>query len=304
MAPTHPGNSRDFWKIATGVQLSPNVDDNLFGKAYFVDDTWAAYEVSYIHGSDIYRVSCVDVLADLRAVVSLLEQKVQTGEESPVTRAYIKWRNKNKSRGGTPLLEEINLERNRELIKEIKAGSDPDLVEEDIHLLKYRVAQEQEFWQRWERANWYWANGVFEWGFLSVLAIFSVWPVIRGRSALRWASHAAALPFLFLLPAYIGYATYTFTSAGPCGGILYPYLLLYCRGGSVNSADRWLLGRLPQILEPLSTPIGRPMALTGMGMPGPTQILLAGAIVGIVVFLSVFSFNQWRTRRSKTSSVI
>ncbi len=282
MAPVRQGNSHEFWRIATGVSLSPDVDSGWGGNAYFVDDTWAAYEWAHMHGSDMYRVLRSDVSADFDAVVSLLEQSDKDSEETLVLRAFTKWRNSGKQLDGPGLLKAIEQERNRLLI------------EEDMDHLVYRVANEQQFWRRWQRTDWYWASIVFEWAFLTGVAIFGVWPATRRSSPLRWSVHVACLPLLFLLPVYLGYATFSFTSAGPSGGILYPFLLMFCQGRMVPEIDPWLLKHIPTILEPLSTPIGSPMALSGMGMPGPTYALIAGVIAGAITFGFISLVQRWK----------
>jgi hypothetical protein len=132
---------------------------------------------------------------------------------------------------------------------------------------------------RWRRLKWFWATVVFEWLFLSGLAYVALRPWIRGLGPWGWALHLGVLPLLFLLPAYLGYATFSFTSAGPSGGVLYPWLLMELRG-SCTTLDRWVLAHLPQVLEPLSPTIGTPMVLSGRGMPGPTYALIAGLVVG------------------------
>jgi hypothetical protein len=73
---------------------------------------------------------------------------------------------------------------------------------------------------------------------------------------------------------------------------------MYCRGGSVTAMDSWMLRHIPQILEPLSTSIGSPLALSGMGMPGPTSALLAGAVAGGAMFAIVWGFRQRRKNSS------
>ena len=292
MAPVRLGNSREFWKIATGVSLSPEVHEGWGGDAYFIDETWAAYDASHLHGSDIYRVSRSEVTADFDAIVSALEQKVRSGENTLVLKAYVQWRDdKSKPRDGPSLVEHIKREINRKVSKE------------GIDLLAYRVANEQQFWQRWQRADWYWASIVFEWAFFTGLAVFCLWPAIQNRSPLRWAIHVALLPFLFLLPVYLGYATYSFTSAGPSGGILYPFFLMFCRHGSSTVADRWVLRRIPHLLEPLSTPIGSPTVLTGMGMPGPSYVIFGGVLAGAAVFAIMLGIRRWLKRGSSNRSI-
>src|SRR5262249_29883949 len=85
------------------------------------------------------------------------------------------------------------------------------------------------------RTRWYWATLLFEWLFLSGLVLFAAWPWVRGQGWRGWAIRAGLLPMLFMLPVYLGYATTSYTSAGPSGGILYPWLLSATRGGSCNA---------------------------------------------------------------------
>jgi cytochrome c biogenesis factor len=68
--------------------------------------------------------------------------------------------------------------------------------------------------------------------------------------------------------------------------VLYPWLLEEFSGGSCNDSDRWILTHTPQVLEPLSSPIGMPLALSWRGMPGPTIMAIVGLIIAMLVFLA------------------
>jgi hypothetical protein len=189
------------------------------GRVYFVDDSWAAYEVSHLHGSDLYYVALSAALDDFDAVVSMLELARERGEDNRFISGYVAWRDDPElARDAQSLVESIKRELQRRMIQN---GRDAT----------WLGMEEQLFWQRWPRARWYWATIIFEWAFLSGLVLFALWPVIRNRSAMRRSVHVALLPLLFLLPAYLGYATYSFTSAGPSGGVVYPFLLSWVRGG-------------------------------------------------------------------------
>ncbi|MEZ6062038.1 MAG: hypothetical protein R3C19_16985 [Planctomycetaceae bacterium] len=285
MAPVREGHPHVFWKIAADVNLSPQVADAGMGAVYLVDHEWVAYEQLHMKGSDIRRVPRADVVAEFEEVVSLLEEAANRGDETPATTAYARLRNDADRRLDLPaLLGEIDSERARALTGE------------GVQRMAYRIVAEQQFWQRWRRARWYWASIVFEWLLLTGLALFAVWPAVCGGSPIRWASHITLLPVFFLLPVYLGYATYSFTSVGPSGGILYPYLLTFCRGGSVTQIDRWLLDRIPQVLEPISTPVGSPMVLSGFGMPGPSYALLTGAAAGAIMLATMSVYCRWRRR--------
>ncbi len=295
MAPVRPGHSALFWRYACGVGLTPEAADGTWsGRAYLIDDAWVAYDQSHYHGSDIYYVPVAEVLADFDAVVDRLQQAAEQGRDTPFAGGYVNWRDdEGRARFGGVLLEA------RMLLRSIEQERMRRWAAQDVELLAYRIAQEQQFWQRWQRANWYWANIVFEWTFLSGLLLFVCWPGIRQRSAVRWAIHAAFFPLLFLLPAYLGYATIAFTSAAPGGGIFYSFLLTFCWGGTVTEFDAWLLTRLPQVLEPLSVPIGSPMAWTGMGMPGPTSAIVAGIVMGGLLFAVSLTYRRWSHSQSR-----
>jgi len=290
MAPIHRGNSHQFWNCACGVVLSSEADSDWGGDAYFVDDVWAAYEMFHMHGGRVFCVPLLEVSSDFDAVVDKLQKQYELEKRHDAIKGYVRWRDDAKlPRDGQTLLKCIQ----REYLR--------SRVERGIASVEFSVQNEQLFWQRWQRADWYWASIVFEWMFLSGLALFAMWPGIRNRSVVRWAIHIAFLPFLFLTPAYLGYATFSFTSAGPSGGILYPYLLMFLRNGSMTEFDGKVLRYIPRILEPLSAPIGSPMALTFLGMPGPTSVISAGVICGVAL-LAIQYGVRWRVRRQSDVS--
>src|SRR5262249_36151402 len=95
---------------------------------------------------------------------------------------------------------------------------------------EFLLWEEEDFDRRWDRAGRYWCNLLFEFVCLAFLILFAAWPWLRGAGWWRWAVHLGLLPVLFFLPYWLGYATFTFTSVGPSGGVLYPWLL-YRFGG-------------------------------------------------------------------------
>ncbi len=272
MAPVKPGTAVLFWKAAAGVQLDGDDKEEWIGGAYFIDDEWVAYEISHLHGSDLYCVPVNDVLPHFDRVIELLQQGEERGKETSSIRGYVKWREIHFQQRNAQALVRCT----SEALGEVMAKQGPGV-------LAAHLSGEQFFWKRWQQSYWYWANVVFEWTVLCGLALFVAWPVLRARSPLKLSLHVAISPTLFLLPTYLGYSTTSFTSAGPSGGILYPFLVGFFRGGRINRADQWLLNRLPQILEPLSPSIGQPMALTGFGMPGPTSAIIGGLVIGACV---------------------
>lgn len=282
MKPVREGNSHAFWMAATGVKLAPEVHERS-GNTYFIDDHWAAYDLWHLHGSDIYRVPMDQVLADLPLIVAALEKSAVSDKESFATQGYLKWRDDPKlPRTAYALHTCIQDERLRSRMKR------------DPKSAYYLAASEFGFWRRWNRIPYYWANCAFEWISLTGLALFLVWPCLRKLPRWRSVLHVALTPLLFFTPAYLGYASFSLTSAGPSGGILYPFLLiLFGRWGFVTPWDRWILSRLPPILESFSTPIGEPMALTGMGGTGPTCALLFGLAVAGAMLSANWAYMEW-----------
>jgi hypothetical protein len=292
MAPIRPGSPALFWLFACGVDLDATGRGNYIpgGDAYVIDENWVAYDDRNLHGSELYFVAMPDVMARFDRVVAELEEKRQHGDESAFVQGYAEWRVQNPdSRDITKLVE---ITKNKFNERSAARG---------IRSLAYAVAQEQQFWQRWQRAKWYWANFVFEWVFLTGLALWTVWPGIRRRGPWIWAAHASTLPFLFWLPVFLGYASWSFTSAGPSGGIVYPFLLIFTRGGYCDSLDQWLLAHTPQILEPLSTPNGDFVSISG-GMPGPTSAFIAGLILAANAFFVAFVAQHLHRRFRSTSA--
>ena len=275
MAPVRRGSPTQFWIFAAGVDLENTGRLNAItgGEAYVIDGEWLAYEDRHLHGSHLYAIRIDEAVRLLERVISALEQRTNENDDSLYVEAFRMWRNQDpKERTVTRLVEAVREQKQKRLY------------ESEVRLLSYAISEEQVFWHRWRRQKWYWANFVFEWLFFTGLALFAVWPGIRQLGTVRWSIHVGCLPFLFLLPAWSGYANWTFTSVGPSGGILYPYLLIWWRFGWTNDLDRWLLERTPQLLEALSTPSGPAMVVTGMGMPGPTSAILTGLGLAACVY--------------------
>lgn len=296
MAPISRGTSHMFWNVATGAVLSPEGDFDWGGDAFFMDDQWAVFDVYHMHGSRTYYVPAPEVTADFNSVVAALEPSAQQGKPGGYIKGYLKWRDDPKQeRTAKSLVTVVRQELRRLRIERaLERGR--------VGAIGLFAVDEQLIWQRWRRMDWYWATLAFEWAFLTGIVIFAVWPGIRGQSAVRWAMHMSLLPLLFLLPAYLGYSTSSFTSAGPTGGIVYPFLLYFWIHGWSTDFDEFVLAHVPPILETLSAPIGTPMALTGMGMPGPTNALCDGILGGGAILVVHRGFHWWIKRHARSVS--
>ena len=108
-----------------------------------------------------------------------------------------------------------------------------------------------------------------------------------------------------MMPAYLGYAWLSFSSRGPCGGTLYPWLIFGLRhSAECNDFDRQILVHTPKILEPLSAEIPIPLMgnmndIIWSAMPGPTTMVIAG----LVIALLVFSVHKLRDRLQQNAAI-
>jgi hypothetical protein len=283
MAPIRRGTSEQFWYVACHADLDPNDRDPRSGQTALLQDGWFIYEVAHLHGSHLFKVRESDGMAHFPRVLEQLNAEAKNADPNNYVRAgYLQWRAmEQKERNGVQgLLEEIH--KARAALFRSKSPERNGYERLQLYLLKERLRQ----------AKWYWANLLFEFVFLSGLVWFTLWPTIRRKRPWLWALHFGLAPLLFMLPVYLGYATYTFTSRGPSGGVLYPWLLTFSYGGRMNSLDRRIIDRLPQILEPLSQGIGAPTALTGMGLWGPTAVLCLSAFVALLALATAVWFKH------------
>jgi len=240
-----------------------------------------------MHGSDLYRVRESDALARFESVKLCLLEASELGDDSPFVKGFHEWQSL-----------EPHFRIPSQLFHAIRRAEREAWIFNDALSLTISDQEERSFWQRWRHLNkWHWANYTFEWALLTGLATFIVWPGIRGWSRYYWAASMGLAPLLFMLPTYLGYASFSYTSAGLSGGIVYPYLLGATSGGRCNSWDRWLLEHCPQILEPLSAPIGEAMSISGGGMPGPTSVLKLGMSIAVVALVIPWAW-QWCLRKT------
>jgi hypothetical protein len=278
MKPSKPGTSDGFWGAACGVDITLPATSAVGaewnageGTRTESDQGWFYYDVAHLHGSALYAVRESEAMRDFPRVLELLAVRAaQAPVDDPVRVGYLSWKGK----------DEEQRQATEGLLKEIrkaKASKYPERAGYD-QFQRYLLAR------RVQQSKWYWANLLFEFLLLAGLAWLALWPAIRRCPPWRWALHLGLVPVLLMLPVYLGYATFSFTTAGPSGGVLYPWLVFWLPGGSCNPLDQWILERLPQVLEPMSQSIGTPMVLSGFGMYGPTAAVGLGLVVALVAW--------------------
>jgi hypothetical protein len=291
LAPSHApvchGTVDDFWQAA--LHLTPS--DSLGGphRAYYVDSQWCVYVDSHLHGWDILSVPTSEVASSLEGTIERLERATLAGEPAAAAQAYAKWRS-----------EPANNQGLESLLRHADAAH-RDYWKDDVDMLSYYADEDLQVRATWHRRHYYWATIAFEWLLFTGLALFVSWPVIRQYSIRSLAVHVAITPPLFVLPLYFGYATYTFTSHGPGGGVLYPYVVYFFPHAN-TWLDRWIMTHTPPLLESISTPMGAFMSLSGGAIPGLTVALLIGAGTGLCLCGARRLWLHFRRRTTTTST--
>jgi hypothetical protein len=270
MAPIEEGTSAEFWRLASGVDLDGQHRE-VWGSIYPPRDGWYFYYVQGYHGQFLYRVKRADADRDFPAVLARIEQ------ERPATNA---------SPPRSPAHAVLNRHRPsvdhdpERFVSLVQAEIRQRIRSKDERVYHSLVADDQAFADRWSRIQRYWLNAVVEIGFFASLTLFAPWPWMRRGIKWKWSLHLALLPLLLFLPFYMGYAAWTFTSVGPSGGILYPWVIVWFRGiPPWTPVDRWLLEHFPKVLEPLSQTLGQWLSYTG----GQPLGLVAAMVIGVVI---------------------
>jgi len=272
-APVKDGSALVFWKHACHVDVGP-ARTELWGGVHPLQNGWFIYYAQGFHGQFLYRVPRAEAVAYFPQVLSKLEAAAPDEVGAYVLAGYRSWRQQGGSPGAPP----------EDLLSAIRAAYIAQIKEDDEELAAYIAGEERNFTERWRRVQRWWLNVLFEFVYLVGLSLFTAWPWLRRKGAVAWACHTAFAPLLLFLPYYLGYAEYTFTSAGPSGGALYPWLIVWFRPLSWwTSLDTALYGIVPRLLDPLSQPTGPMLSLSGGSFPW-TPVVLLGVLLGGAAF--------------------
>jgi hypothetical protein len=282
MSPVAEDDPAGFWLQVTGLDVGVKEPYRSFGGFYEPRDGWFIYYAQGFHGQFLYRVQAADASALLPKVVEKL-RRAPAGLLNPdVEQGFRDW-----ARTGAAADDAAGF------LAHVRAAQLARLLPMNPRLHD-EIVSETEFDERWQRVGRYHWNVGFEFVFLAGLILFAAWPWIRGSGRVRWAVHLGLLPVLFCLPYWFGYAQFTFTSAGPSGGVLYPWLLAMLRGLPWTRLDTAIVRELPPVLEPLSQTPGPMLSLTNFGGPGPITAVGLGLAAGLAVFLADAMFRRLR----------
>jgi hypothetical protein len=270
--PIRQGTAQDFWSAATGVQEKPVIGGPRWCLSTPING-WFLYAYDHMHGSWFYRISADEAMANFPAGVEQLP-----GAEGFVpewTRAGFRTWELDDPQHSDPQLLIFHL-------REAKLNWWNHESRSGRH---YCATRDFELGVAWQRMEEYPLLRLVEWCYLSALILFAAWPWLRNGRPWSWAIHAALIPPLLLLPFYLGYCGWNYTSAGPGGGVVYPSILDACRWVPWNSLDLALIRHVPQVLARLTGPLGPMLSLSGSSHAGPIEITGLGLLLGSVVLL-------------------
>jgi hypothetical protein len=283
MVPIRLGTAEDFWAAAAGVR-EKNI---LGGPSWCLSQPingWFLYTSNHMHGSDFYRVPEADVITKLPK---------KAGELAGEDRLVSKWseegfRNWNRAdpKGSNALL----------LLHYLRAARSHWANENRSEDILMRTEPDFDIGVAWQRMEQFPLVQVMEWGYLSFVILFAAWPWLRNSSRWRWAIHAALIPPLLMFPYFLGYCAWNYTSAGPGGGVVYPYILNEFRPLPWISFDSTLIKFFPQILARLTGPLGPMMTISGGRHAGPAAVGLLGLGLGLAVLAYCYVI-EWISRR-------
>jgi hypothetical protein len=244
------GNSADFWYAACGVCLDGNYMFRRGGsmKAYPARDGWLVYQpTGYIDSpAPVYRIREEEAFKDFPDVVHHLK-RADLGD-------YFRNLDLSRWQENGP-----DASQPRIFLQEVRSARLASLKQLSTASSQRHLAQERDVDEYWQRAhNWRPVLVVLEIIYFTALAVFLLWPWWRSAGCLWWCVHLGWLPWLFLLPYWLGYAPMTFSPAANSEeGVLYPALLSSLPRLDWNEVDSLLL-----------LPIPRPL-LSLPGNPGP-----------------------------------
>jgi hypothetical protein len=269
--PVRKGTAEDYWNGAAGV-LIIDTHQRAWCLTKPINGIFL-YSTGTLHGSEFHYVSADEVFADFPRTVDQLggEDKRVLGWAAP---GFRNWEQVDPQRTNPQLLI-LCL---RETQQDWWARTTP------VETRLFVTNADFDLGMAYQRMQLLPLIQIGEWGYMSALWVFLIWPWVRTCSLSRRAAHAALLPLLLLFPYYLGYCAWKFTSAGPVGGVIYPYVLDAFRWLPWTSIDRFLIQHVPQVFGPLTGPIGPILSMGGGRRAGPLAAIGLGLVFGTAVF--------------------
>jgi hypothetical protein len=270
--PIRPGTADSFWAAATGVRNEKNNGRYTWCLPYEMDG-WFLYTSDHFHGSAFFRVPAAEVLANCPKAADELVSDEKFVQEEWGMEAFRTWEKADPEHANPRLF-----------LTYLRASRLEWTIKKHPERLNREIERDYDLAVASQRMRLFPLMQIAEWGYLSALILFAAWPWLRKRGRWAWAIHIALLPSLLMMPYYFGYCIWNYTSAGPGGGVVYPFILDLFRPMPWTSLDREIVLRIPHIFAPLTGPLGPMLSLSGGGGAGPVGVFCLGLGLGAIVF--------------------
>jgi hypothetical protein len=281
MYPVQRGAAEEFWDAMYGLGLSKS--GAIWG-VYPPQDGLCVFYSQGFHGQFLHAVPMAEAERLLPAV---RQQALDHGDLLSA-----KERQLLSSEAAIHELVQCRIETARELRSEaLKDGGE------------YDTRSQKAFLLRWDRIRRYPRNILFEAVFLNGWLVMLLIPFLK-REAHGWRALSAGLAVpVFMTPYFLGYCPWSFTSAGPVGGVVYPTLLVLLCGWRIswNPFDEALLRWLPSPLQSLSQEPGDMMSVSGMGGLSPTWAIMLGWILALATWWASRAISR---RAARATAVV
>jgi hypothetical protein len=270
--PIRSGTAESFWAAATGVRKENGFGNPSWCLPYDIDG-WFLYTSDHFHGSAFFRVAAVDVIANCPNAEEELVSDPKFVQEEWGKEGFRGWEKADPEHANPRLF-----------LQHLRASRLNWWIKNHPERLNRPTERDYDLAIASQRMSLFPLMQIAEWAYFSALILFVAWPWLRNRGRWAWAIHVALLPPLLMLPYYLGYCMWNYTSAGPCGGVVYPFILDLFRPLPWTTLDREIVIRIPHILAPLTGPLGPMLSLSGGGGAGPVGVVCLGLGLGVVVF--------------------
>lgn len=288
--PIPTGDAEDYWEFSCGVELKKF--DGYFPYTrrtgiFSSIDGWYFYYYQEHHGRHVFKVNKQALLNQTGEVFSLLENEITDTVQKLSHKAQFELKNTRR----------LNCLK----IKNEVSSNEETFIDKINSQVKTNKKELMSFQLQWNKSKLYWMSILFEAIFLSFWWLFTFSPGLFGRLNKKLLVRLALSPLILLLPHYLGYAPFLYSS-GASGGILYPVfaLLVSIPLGWLpyNSIDIEILNSLPRPFLYMSQVPFSPMAISFKGGVTPTALLIYSALVFFIglAFKKVSSSSKSNTK--------
>lgn len=291
-AAVRTGKVNEFWYVVCGVDVDGSVHSRgLWAGQLGIRDEWAYYSIVGYCGDMYYRIRLSDAATELPKVVQLVKAKKQDGS---LPNFYAIAFESRRSR-------EYSADDVRDSVNTILTAQFQHLQDTSMERVQLDQQAKQIFNDRLERSKRYWVTLLFEFFWLSSVAILILVPWLRSGGRLLWSMCVAFAPLVLFFPIWCGYCDYTFSSCFPDGGVLYPDVV---RGFPIffelSQIDSWLIARCPPLFDSFAqNPNGKDAsALLHFPPPGPISLFLT-CLVPVFIANAVLPV-VWLCRRYRS----